>query len=514
MCGLFGYINIRQKTKVQKNIFHTLGMINDSRGGDSVGYFIDNYIYKGIDKEATAYSQLYNEELDSALSKPVNVALGHCRKTSVGSTTIAAAQPVVVTNEQGDVELVMIHNGTLINYKELASKYLGKIPDYFTDSYIIAHIVNKHGFDVLGEYQGAGAFVFVDYKTGEPVVYVFKGSSICKSTDKMDTEERPLFYHYNSKTGGLYFSSIFKILETTTMELPDEVLSFNSNTLYKITKKGAKVVKYYDRTKIISYKATPAAATYPYGSYNYNYDFYSGYDTPRKNNSTNSSFYPNSTYDNAVSLGIEYLDEFLEGDVDAISELELITSYEEAEDISAYATDNLGRLYELASNYYAHGICNITKDNMTARVYCIEGFMFKSEIGVKAALLLKTLSGETDFSVFMDKYYLYINRYLINPITTLTEDGNLIVEHLTKDYDMALREYKYVIKPKVSFQLAKIRDGKFSKSSYSHSTFTNKTSEIPLNTSLYALNSSPNSDKSEVMDIIGLSDFLCSTIKD
>jgi hypothetical protein len=54
------------------------------------------------------------------------VALGHCRKASVGKVSIETAQPVVIENENGDVDYVLIHNGTIYNYRELAQKY---IPD-------------------------------------------------------------------------------------------------------------------------------------------------------------------------------------------------------------------------------------------------------------------------------------------------------------------------------------------------------------------------------------------------
>lgn len=52
--------------------------------------------------------------------KMSSVAFGHCRKASVGIIDETTAQPVVLTNANGKVEYVLMHNGTIYNYKELA----------------------------------------------------------------------------------------------------------------------------------------------------------------------------------------------------------------------------------------------------------------------------------------------------------------------------------------------------------------------------------------------------------
>ena len=49
MCGLFGIINSEPKT-LDRRAFLTLGVINDTRGGDSCGVFIDGQVEYGYDK--------------------------------------------------------------------------------------------------------------------------------------------------------------------------------------------------------------------------------------------------------------------------------------------------------------------------------------------------------------------------------------------------------------------------------------------------------------------------------
>ncbi len=508
MCGLFGYINVRKQTKVNKAIYHTLGMVNDARGGDSIGYFIDNYVYKGIDKDATSYSQLYSEELDAALDKPVNIALGHCRKTSVGSTTLAAAQPVVVADDEGNVELVMLHNGTLINYKELAKKYLGEIPDYFTDSYIMAHIVNKHGFDVLGEYKGAGAFVFVDYKKGYPAVYFFKGSSILKSADKEASEERPLFYHYNPNTGGLYYSSICKILETTTFNLPTDVFGFASNTLYLMTKNGLKTVKSYDRSAIKSYKEYSSYTNLPNTSSYSNYNYGNTYDDNTYGYGVNH-YIKESIVE---SPGMKYLNEFMEGDAEARLDFKFITEYEDEVTLNDVATDVDGRLYDVQSNYYTHGQYHIIDGKFKTSVYCSEGYMFKSEDGVKVMLLLKTLSGGEDTKELVDKYYPYLNNYLINPILTTNEEGSTVAEVLTRGYNATTKCYDFIIKPKITFQENIIKEGKFSRICHTYSSHSKLDNAYPTSATIASVNPYPSADKTEIKDLIDAVSFLSEFI--
>jgi asparagine synthetase B (glutamine-hydrolysing) len=49
MCGIFGTISLKSKA-FNKRAFCTMGVRNDSRGGDSCGIFIDGNVEYGIDK--------------------------------------------------------------------------------------------------------------------------------------------------------------------------------------------------------------------------------------------------------------------------------------------------------------------------------------------------------------------------------------------------------------------------------------------------------------------------------
>ena len=50
MCGIFGMVSRKPKA-FNKRGFFTMGVRNDSRGGDSCGVFIDGKVEYGVDKQ-------------------------------------------------------------------------------------------------------------------------------------------------------------------------------------------------------------------------------------------------------------------------------------------------------------------------------------------------------------------------------------------------------------------------------------------------------------------------------
>ena len=180
MCGIFGLISLDKRKQFNFSMFSTLGINNDSRGGDSCGIFIDGNSEYGTTKDNKFFSDFF---LDSELLKKTeefNIALGHCRKASPGmGVSPEKAQPIVLrTAKSGETRFVMIHNGTITNYEDLAKKY---IPDIdikgFTDSQVMARIFYFKGYDCLSEYIGGSVFFIVDYRQPEPDVLMFKGKS-------------------------------------------------------------------------------------------------------------------------------------------------------------------------------------------------------------------------------------------------------------------------------------------------------------------------------------------------
>jgi len=258
MCGLFGIINSEPKT-FDRRAFLTLGVNNDTRGGDSCGVFIDGQIEYGYDKLKLFADFWSTSEVLKNTSKSL-IAMGHCRKASVGGIGIRdeKAQPVVLKNDEGKIEFVLTHNGTIKNYEELAKKY---IPDIdikgLTDSQVMARIFYHAGYDVLGEYIGAGVFITADYRGEKPVMHFFKGESKQYPASQTLTEERPLFFVQQGKS--FIYSSISDFLYTLFPGLT--VYKINGNLLCTIRNNELITVKEYNRSELYQSKYTSSNTT-------------------------------------------------------------------------------------------------------------------------------------------------------------------------------------------------------------------------------------------------------------
>lgn len=244
MCGIFGILN-KETVPFDYSTFCVLGINNDARGGDSCGVFIDGEVEYGVDKNKLFSHFLYDSALVQATDN-CKIALGHCRKASVGKISLETAQPVCIYNKENKIDYVLIHNGTINNYQELAKKYIPNIDiTGLTDSQVMARIFYYTGYDALGEYRGGAVFVAVDYRKGEPRVYMFKGASKKYQYSKDMEEERPLFI--SRCENELVFSSIRTYLEVLRPNNPLNTLAANTLVGYKEGKLYA--LKTYDRSK-------------------------------------------------------------------------------------------------------------------------------------------------------------------------------------------------------------------------------------------------------------------------
>ena len=278
MCGIFGIIN-HHKRQLDKRAFITLGCANDSRGGDACGVMIDRKVEKGTEKDDQYFQCWYPKSEVLKATEKCYVALGHCRKASVGGVSAEKAQPVTIHDEDGKLLFCLIHNGTIYNYKELAHKYIPDIKiDGLTDSQVMAQIFFHKGYDVLAEYNGGGAFVIQDYRTNKTLM--FRGESLGSlSTIAKVEAERPLYFVKTGKS--VIFSSIYAVLQGLywgfdAYDVPSNVLlECDGLTLYK--------VKEYDRSKCYSCKRYNTTVTnVGHTSYDSNYGGYSGYSAYAK----------------------------------------------------------------------------------------------------------------------------------------------------------------------------------------------------------------------------------------
>ena len=259
MCGIAGIIS-NKETVFNVNQFNTLGILNDERGGDSCGIFIDKYFKYGV-KDLKLFR---NFTTTVKYPNKFKIAMLHCRKASAGyAINIEQAQPVIITNND-NIEFVLMHNGTITNINALADKYIPQIEiKGQSDSQILAQIIYYKGYDVLEEYRGTAALAMIDYRGRTPEVLFFKGKSCYNETNSEC--ERPLYYMVDQDC--FYFSSMYHSLYNINYK--KIIYEFPTNTLLRLNNNKLIQVKKFDRTKLTSY----TFPTYTYTSCNYCGDY-------------------------------------------------------------------------------------------------------------------------------------------------------------------------------------------------------------------------------------------------
>ena len=307
MCGIFGVVN-RHKRQLDKRAFITLGCANDARGGDACGVMIDGKVDRGTEKDDVYFQNWYPKSKVLKDTEKCYVALGHCRKASVGGVAAGKAQPVTISDENGNLLFCLIHNGTIYNYEELAKKYIPGINiKNMTDSQVMAQIFFHSGYDVLKEYIGAGAFVIQDYRTNE--TFIFRGKSKNYKSSITTTEERPLYFVNTGKS--IIFSSIFSVLQGLFWGF--NAYDMPSNILLKCTGENLYKIKEYDRSECTQSKSSYTTTSKPrsgilsgYPDWHYN-DY--GYCAPKIDFDSGSGNYINGSTGEVLN-GVVYVSDY------------------------------------------------------------------------------------------------------------------------------------------------------------------------------------------------------------
>lgn len=277
MCGIAGIISQAPK-KFDFTTFCTLGIHNDIRGGDSVGIFIDGkseFYCEGATKQSLFENFMESSKLIQNTEES-QIAILHCRKASVGTIDVQKAQPVIINDENNNPLFVVMHNGTIYNYKELAKKY---IPDIditgMTDSQVMTHIFFHAGYDALGEYNGGAVFMILDYREDPVKILFWQGESKNSEYTQVKTIERPLHFVLTDDHE-LVFSSEDTFL--SALRPKSKIFKIKCNCLAQFTD-DLYVYKEYDRSNCMqkeivkpftSVYSSNTGGYYQYQNYNYN----------------------------------------------------------------------------------------------------------------------------------------------------------------------------------------------------------------------------------------------------
>lgn len=135
MCGIFGIYPYKEAAKITYLGLYAL----QHRGEESAGIVTYNGKKPFIHKALGLVSDVFDEKILSSLKG--DLAVGHVRYSTTGSTTLKNAQPFYVKSKAGHIAIA--HNGNLINafqlHRQLEDK--GALFQTTMDSEVIAHLI-------------------------------------------------------------------------------------------------------------------------------------------------------------------------------------------------------------------------------------------------------------------------------------------------------------------------------------------------------------------------------------
>ena len=140
-CGVFGIYSLSDKNNVALLTYYGLFALQH-RGQESSGIAVSNKLGIGCKKGLGCVGDVFNKDAlnELSLNNP-NIAIGHVRYSTAGSTGVESAQPFVVNSKKG--QLASAHNGNLVNanflrfkYEKLGCKFVSTV-----DSEVIANII-------------------------------------------------------------------------------------------------------------------------------------------------------------------------------------------------------------------------------------------------------------------------------------------------------------------------------------------------------------------------------------
>lgn len=124
-CGIFAIASV---ANVSIDIFYALRVLQH-RGQESAGIAIYNNGIKAIKGMGLAHQALKTDDVNNLKGQ---LGIGHVRYSTVGSSNLENAQPIVVSTNYGDIALA--HNGEIVNAEKIMDELKKKGWAFITSS--------------------------------------------------------------------------------------------------------------------------------------------------------------------------------------------------------------------------------------------------------------------------------------------------------------------------------------------------------------------------------------------
>jgi len=140
-CGVFGVFN-NNGFDVARLVYFGLYALQH-RGQESCGIAVTNQNgitgYKGLGLISEVFNDKILDRLDGT------IAIGHCRYSTTGGTSIENSQPLMANYKDG--RMAIAHNGNLVNAAKIRRNLeeSGAIFQTSTDSEVIANLISRYG---------------------------------------------------------------------------------------------------------------------------------------------------------------------------------------------------------------------------------------------------------------------------------------------------------------------------------------------------------------------------------
>ena len=141
MCGIFGLI-VNNKCDISKNsILNKLFLLSESRGKEATGLAILKNNELLVYKEALPASKFIKTDTYRYLAEKdewgIHIAMGHARLVTNGAANNNKNNQPVIKDE-----IIGVHNGIVVNYKQIWKNYPNLSRETSVDTEIILSLIS------------------------------------------------------------------------------------------------------------------------------------------------------------------------------------------------------------------------------------------------------------------------------------------------------------------------------------------------------------------------------------